>query len=464
MALFSAMALSGAMLAACETDSGGGTTGGGVGVQTAELGGGDAVVVDTHDWQSGTINVWSFTDEVPSMANKFKELNPDFPYDFNVTVVSDQDGAYEEAIDAALRGGGASMPHIYTAESAFVLKYTQGDAAGYTGTYKSLGIDVDNKIREADIAPFAYQVGMNNGEVVGLPYQATGGAYIYRRSIAIDTWGTDDPEVIKTKIGPGWDQFMLGAAELDKAGYSIVSGIGDVWHPLKDGAETGWINANGEFYLDPAREKLIDIAKELKDNNYMNDTQDWHGPWFADMKDEGIRPVLGYFGPAWLINYVMSGQEGIPIGDWAICEPTVGFTWGGTWIMTNKDTPDELKGGIASFIEWITLDSSDDGLQYMWANGTFDPTNPTKDTVSSGVVMSRSNGELEFLGGQNMFDVFVPAGKSAKGTHMTQYDRMINEWWIDQVRQYYSGNKSRDEAIQALKDQVADQLGFSAAD
>ncbi|MCK9601549.1 MAG: carbohydrate ABC transporter substrate-binding protein, partial [Sphaerochaeta sp.] len=34
------------------------------------------------------INLWSFTDEVPKMLEKYKELNPDFDYEINTTIIA----------------------------------------------------------------------------------------------------------------------------------------------------------------------------------------------------------------------------------------------------------------------------------------------------------------------------------------------------------------------------------------
>ena len=85
----------------------------------------------------------------------------------------------------------------------------------------------------------------------------------------------------------------------------------------------------------------------------------------------------------------------------------------------------------------------------------------TKDTVSSGVVMAKSNGTLDFLGGQNMFDYFVPANQFANGKNLTQYDETINQYWRDQVRQYAAGKKSRADAIKDFKQNVADNLGIN---
>lgn len=429
---------------------------------TNDKGSSDEVADDSDNSNVKIINLWSFTDEVPKMLEKYKELHPDFPYEINTTIIATTDGAYQPALDQALAAGGKDAPDIYCAEAAFVLKYTQGDAAQYAAPYKDLGIDVDTLIKEADIAQYTIDIGTNpDGEVVGLGYQSTGGAFIYRRSIAKDVWGTDDPAVIKDKIGPGWDKFFEAAEELKEKGYAIVSGDGDVWHAIENSSEKGWI-VDGKLYIDPAREEFLDISKRLKDNGYHNDTQDWTDAWYADMKDAGPKKVFGFFGPAWLINYVMAGNSGGTkpgegtYGDWAVCEPPVGFFWGGTWILANKDS--KVKEAVGDIIEWITLDSSETGLQYFWANGTLNGPGGTKDTVASNTVMEKSDGKLDFLGGQDMFEVFVSATQYATGKNKTQYDETINTFWRDQVREYTAGNKTREEAIADFKQQVADNL------
>ena len=279
-------------------------------------------------------------------------------------------------------------------------------------------------------------------------------------------WGTDDPATVSEKIGSGtgsWDKFYQAAADLSKKGSAIVSGDGDIWHAVENSSDRGWI-VDGKLNLDPKREEFLELSKKLKDNGYFNDTRDWQDAWFADMKGEGAKPVLGFFGPAWLINYTLAPNcggekpgEGT-YGDWAVCQSPIGFFWGGTWILANKDS--KVKEAVKDIIQWITLDSTKDGLQYMWANGTLNGEGGTKDAVASGKVMSMSDGSLDFLGGQNMFEVFVPANQYANGTNLTQYDENINTFWRDQVREYTSGNKTHEEAVKAFKQQVADNLAL----
>ena len=415
------------------------------------------------------INVMAFTDEVPKMVEKYIAMHPEENLEINTTIIATTDGAYQPALDAALKAGGAEAPDIYAAEAAFILKYAQGEAAGFAAAYEDLGIDM-SKVKSAEIAPYSVEIGTrpSDNKIVALGYQATGGAFIYRRSIAKDVWGTDDPATIKTKIGGGsgsWDQFWVAAAELKAKGYGIISGDGDLWHAVENSSATGWLTADGKLNIDPKREEFLDLSKKLMDNGWHSDSRDWQDSWFADMKPEG--KAFGFFGPAWLINYTIAPNCGDDeataehegsYGDWAICESPIGFFWGGTWILANKDT--QKKEAVANIIEWITLDDSETGLQYMWANGTFNGEGGTKDCVASGTVMAKSNGELEFLGGQDMFDVFVPANAFANGKNLTQYDESINSIWRDEVRNYTGGLKDRATALADFKKKVAEDLGI----
>ena len=424
---------------------------------------GEAAPAESGD---NVINLWSFTDEIPGMVEKFLESNPDFGYTVNTTIIATTDGAYQPALDQALAAGGKDAPDIYAAEAAFVLKYAQGDASGYAAAYEDLGIDVANELKEADIAQYTVDIGTRpaDGKLVALGYQATGGAFIYRRSIAKDTFGTDDPTEIANIIGAGtnsWDKFFEAAEALKAKGYGIISGDGDLWHAVENSSDAGWI-VDGKLTIDPKREAFLDLSKTLKDNDYHNDTQDWQEAWFADMAGVGEKGIFGFFGPAWLINYTLApncGGEAVgegTYGDWAVCAPPIGFFWGGTWVLANKDTT--KAEAVGKIIDWITLNSTEDGLQYKWANGTLNGEGGTKDCVASGTVMSKSNGELEFLGGQNMFDAFVPANSYANGKNLTQYDETINQYWRDAVRGYTSGDLSRDDAIALFKQNVADNL------
>ena len=106
------------------------------GGSSASSSGGDAAAQDTQQAASSgggsnVINLWSFTEEVPGMVEKYIETHPDFGYTVNTTVIATTEGAYQPALDQALQAGGAEQPDMYCAEAAFVLKYTKGDMSSY---------------------------------------------------------------------------------------------------------------------------------------------------------------------------------------------------------------------------------------------------------------------------------------------------------------------------------------------
>ncbi len=417
----------------------------------------------------GTIYVCSFTDEVPGMIQDYVANHPDFKYNVEVTVKATDGGAYDTYMANALSAGGETAPDIYAAEAAFVLKYTQGDMAEFAAPYSSFGItsaDVD----AAEIAPYTIDLGSNPaGELVALGYQSTGGCMIYRRSIANDVFGTDDPDAIAEKVGAGsgnWDAYWAAADEVKAKGYAMVSGQGDLWNVVEKSAATAWI-VDDKLNIDPAREEFMDISKKLCDNGYYNDTTAWQDAWFADMAGTGDKQVFSFFGPAWLINYTLGDNcggksvgEGT-FGDWAVCPSPVGFFWGGTWVIGSKKAAEDADkaAAVGEIIRYITVDTSEDGLQYKWANGMLNDAG-TKDSVASNVVMAKSNGEMAFLAGQNAFDVFVPANTYARGDNQSQYDEKINGLWTDQCSLYAHGEKSREDAIADFKTNVSEALGI----
>ena len=411
--------------------------------------------VPTYGWGPEVINLWSFTNEIPNMVSKYIQLNPGFgdQYTVKCTIVATDGGAYQQALDQALAAGGDKAPDMYAAEAAFILKYSQGDMAEYAAEYKDLGIDVDTKIKQAEIAQYTVDIGSRDGEVVALGYQATGGAMIYRASIAKAVFGTDDPDEIAKIVGGGsgnWDKFWDAAAQLKAKGYKVVAGGDDMWNVCEKSATQAWLDKSNNIVIDSKREAYLDIYKKLIDDDLSHDAGSWNEAWYAEMGGGSGANTFCFFGPAWLINYVMIGQAGNAYGDWRVCTPPVGFFWGGTWVLANKDT--DQASGVAELIEWITLDTSETGLQYLWANDMMG--NGAKDTVASAVVMGKSDGTLDFCGGQNVFPIFIAGNANATGKAMTQYDEDINLYFKDAASKYAHGDLERDAAIEQFKENV----------
>ena len=421
---------------------------------------------DVQEWESQykfgkgseTIKLWSYSSEASDIIEKFMEMNPDFgdKYTVEVTIFPADSGYYDTILDQALLAGENKAPDIFMAEAPVVTKYTQGEMSSYVATYKDLGIDVDNLIESADIANYVVDVGTRGKDVVALSYQATSGVMIYRASIAREVFGTDDPELIGKIMGSGsgnWDNFLSAAEVLKSKGYPIVAGLEDVWQAYQGYTSASWLDSDNQIVVSPEREQFFDLAKTLVENGYTDNANSWSEDWYKDMQNAD---AFCYFGPSWLINWViMSNCGGTKTGegtygDWRICEPPVSFFWGGNWVFANKFS--RQKEGIGEIIEWITLDTSETGLQYLWANDMMGYGAP--EAVISNTVLNKSAGEFSFCGGQDIFAVFTAANEHTYGKCITPYDGNINLYYIDMVKEYAYGRVSKDAAIEEFKDSV----------
>ena len=408
------------------------------------------------------INVWSFSADLAAIANTYVMLYPDFgeKYTINYYEYETYDGNYQTHLDQALVAGGDNAPDIYAVEYTFAAKYTQGDMSAYAAKYTDLGIDVELMIPDAEIAQYSVDVGTRDGDVVALSYQANSGAMIYRASIAEEVFGTSDPDEISAIVGGGsgnWDKFLEAAETLNDYGYSIVSGVPDIWQACATSNTDPWVVNGNDVFIAPEREAYLDVGKILYDEGYTNNTKIWYEEWYADMRDSNC---FCFFGPAWFLNYIMIGNcggysygEG-SFGDWRICVPPVGFFWGGSWLIANKDT--DMADGVAELLEWITLDTSDTGLQYLWANNLLGMGGT--DTVVSGVVMDKSYSEMDFLGGQDMFSVYRDCNDLATGKGVCQYDEVADLYFANEADCYFTGEYDKNRTLQEFYDLMYDNV------
>jgi len=407
------------------------------------------------------IRIYDAFGGLSELVDKFLELHPDFDYGIEFQELNYHPDPHRFLQDILQGKSDVEPPDIYMVDMYHAIAYTQGSASQYALPYEELGLDVDKLTKEAGIPRYVIDVGTNpEGKLVGLGYNSAAGAFVYRRSIARKVWGTDDPAVIRERIGPGWDKFFRAASDLAAKGYAVCSDISDLWTPVAMNSLQGWVR-DGKLVIDPRREAFLDYARKLVENNYTNRVQWWTAEWYEQVAGKGDRPIFGYLAPYWFISYVLmpyseSEADGQGLyGDWAVCDPPVDFFYGGTMILANKNT--RYKDGVAEFIRWLTLDTSRTGCQYLIASGEL--LKGLELPVSYTVMESMSR-KVDFLGGQDVFKAYLSAGKNAKGAGLSEYDEAIDNLWLTEVTAYAEGRKTREQALADFKRQVASQLGL----
>jgi multiple sugar transport system substrate-binding protein len=415
------------------------------------------------------LDVWSFTNEIETMAIAFEGKNPNV--DIVYTMVPMTAGEYQTKLLASM--GTADAPDVVALEAAFVKEYIESDFLADLGELLP--------VAEADKTyPFVIDVGTDNGITKAFAYQATPGALFYRRSLAKEYFGTDDPAEMQELLSDMDKVTEAAAIVKEKSGGNtyMVSSSGDFANPFYANRSQPWV-VDGKLVVDPMVQKYVDTAKIFRDEGYESQATQWTEGWFAGMndslRDAGGNPkqVFSYFLPTWGLPYVLAPNSAAAdgstdtAGDWAVIEGPRPYQWGGTWIgvLADSDQQELAK----QFVEFATLDQEN---LTNWATGVYtneylkaiDPEVPDDrmqaagDFVSSQVVVenivdSFDDSEMSaFLGGQNSYAGFAAAAPSVNAELMTGSDDAIQRALEDPLTQYLNGNMELDAMWAAWKD------------
>jgi len=391
------------------------------------------------------LTVWSFTDELGQMIeNYYKVAFPDVQLDYSMTPTEQ----FPSRLDPVLASG-RGAPDIFALESAFVRKYVE------SGLLLDL-TDVYERNRDK-LLRYPVDVGSYNGRVYGMSWQATPGAMFYRRSLAREYLGTDDPAVVQTYFND-LNSFLDTARllkERSDGSCVVVSSLGDLQNPFFSARRDPWV-VNGRLVVDPVLDQYLDISKTLHDNRWEGRVGQWSEGWFAGMKgelrDEAGNPieVFSYFLPTWGLHYVLKTNADNTAGDWAMIPGPVPYRWGGTWIGAWKDTknPEAAK----HLIEYLT---TNDNFLEAWANDT-------GDFVSNMRVVDRIKNDFRepFLGGQNHYAAFAEMAPGVDGRLTQGTDDVIQALFGEAVTAYVNGEKTKEVALRDFRQQVQSQIGI----
>lgn len=394
------------------------------------------------------LSVWSFTDEIEGYLDAegygYKTNHPNIEVDYTY-IPTDQ---FPSRLDTVLARG-KGVPDIIALEDYFVRKYVE---SGLLLPLDDLYEEVKNKM-----ADYPMKVGSYKGHVYAMTWQVIPGAMFYRRSYAKKYWGTDDPIEVQKKV-KDLDTLMATARELNiisKGKCKMVSTYEDLFKPYKGARKNPWI-VNDKLYIDPVMEKYMEMAKIFYDEELDARTSQWAERWYAGMNDtlvddNGKRlEVMAYFLPNWGLHYVLMTDAYRTSGDWAMCAGPTSWRWGGTWIAAYKGTknPEAAKEMIRylatddEFLESMALASGD-------VIGNFNVQNKIKNRFSE-----------PYLKGQNHYAMFCELSKTVDGSLTQGTDQQIEALWSEAVSEYVWGEKTKKEALQAFREQVAVTMGY----
>ena len=401
--------------------------------------------------QGKVLNIWCWNDEFQGRFNNYYPEVASIAEDKSTTTLKDgtvvkwtinanENNNYQNKLDEALLNQDSAADDdkvdIFLIEADYALKYVDSDYA--------LDVKADIGLTDADLAG---QYQYTKDIVSGTTWQATPGLFAYRRSIAKEVLGTDDPTEVQSHLSD-WDKFNEVAAQAYAKGYKMLSGFDDAYRTFSNNVDAPWVDGT-TVKVDPNIMKWVDQTKEYTDKGYNNKSSLWDSQWAADQGPSG--KVFGFFYSTWGINFTLLGNSlETPVaeggkeevgngiyGDYAVCEGPQPYYWGGTWICAAAGT--DNTDIIRDVMQKLTCDEA---IMKQITLDTQDYTNNEKAMEE----IANSDYASDFLGGQNHIALFAEAAKKIDMSNAGPYDQGLNESFQTAFKDYFTGTVDEDTA------------------
>ena len=419
----------------------------------------------TEGWGADKkIYAWSWDDDFQKKLSVVLDKYPQYKdfVEFNILGVGGTSTQYKEGIKNGLTSD--KYPSLIPADNDVAKYFSEDD--NITLNLADIGLTAD--IYKETSYTWAVDYGTYNGNLKAVTWQGCPGTIFYRRDIAKDVFGTDDPTEIQKKLA-NWDEFFKAADELKAKGYSITAGYQSIKYAIWDGQTQPWVKDDGSkesLNLDSAVDNYLNYAKKLADGGYTQNANMWaDSAWYANMDDSG--KVFCYFGCPWFIGVMTGGKKeddgtvvakGATNGNWAACVGPQAYHWGGTYVAVGKDTPNKE---LCAFLLYELACDPEIGVEIVNKYGDCVNNKVANEKLKNGALDKENNAAVKFLGGQDIISVWMDAEDSLNLSNSTYFDADIKNYIDNATNAYVAGTyKSIDEAKEKIAEQAKTELGL----
>jgi len=403
--------------------------------------------VKLSESEGKVLTIYAWNDEWKKFFEKYYKV-PD-GITVNWVINPSENGVYQQKLDDALlnqdKAAADDKIDIFLAEADYILKYVDSD---YTKNVKDIGFSNASTV-------YSYTVDActdSNGVQKGMSFQCCPAGLIYRRSIAKDVLGTDDPAQVQEALS-SWEKFDEVAAKAKEKGYYMTPSFAETYRTFSNNVSSKWVDDGGNVSVDPQIKAWIKQAKNYMDNGYTLEAGIWDDEKNAHMFKDG--KAMCFFGPAWYYNFSMGNVkdqkkdekgnvidetygERNTMGDWGLINGPQSYFWGGTWLLAGAQTDNpELVCDIMNAFQ-----SNEKILKQMVEiDSQFVNNSAINDSYTSNPDFGN-----EMLGGQNDWAVFAEGAKNIQLKYSTAYDQLLNEKLQDNMKDYFKGTVDLDTA------------------
>ena len=384
--------------------------------------------------QGKVFNIYAWNEEFKGFFEKYYTVPEGVTVNW---IINPSDGGvYQQKLDEALFNQATAADDdkvdMFLAEADYIGKYVDSE---YTMGIDPIGFQNADTMYEYTIKAASDA----NGVCKGVSFQCCPSALIYRRSIAKDVLGTDDPDEVQAKLD-SWDKFEAVAADAKAKGYYMTASFAETYRTFSNNCTMPWVDADMNLQFDPMIEAWIDQTDKFIQNGYTLDCGIWDDEKNQQMFADG--KTMCFFGPAWYFNFCMGNAQDPEkgcFGDWAICEGPMAHFWGGTWLLAAAGSDNTAM--LKDIFETFTV--NEDVCSKLVENEKQFPNN-------TNVVEKFANDPTygsEFLGGQNDILAFSKLTGNIKWENHTNYDQLLNENLQSCLQEYFKGSVDKETAL-----------------
>ena len=378
-----------------------------------------------------TFVVWTLAADLEDFAKHYEE---ETGTKVDVTVIAPAD--YPTKINTTL-GSRNKDVDIIVGEPQMLMDFYD---AGFFADLSEFDSAASEKLVD-----YVYEAGKDeDGVLRALSYQVTPGSVIYRRDLAKEVFGTDDPAVIGEKFS-SYDAIVETAKQLDAAGYSIFGDTGAMrWFANADEA---WVK-DGKLQMTDSRLDYMDAAVELYQNKYVAFATEWSAAWYASMAGElpkndtsgeatsETTQVFSYVMPSWGALVIRDNAKDNK-GKFGVAKGICSFFGGGTFIGVNEfsDNQEEAK----KFVEFCTL--NEDVAQWWLEESDGD------NVAIKSVLEANKDYENPSFGNQKTYEFFAQEASAVDYSLITRYDTAIGDTFGQAIESIQKGEKDKETAL-----------------
>ena len=377
---------------------------------------------------SKVLKFYAWNEEFKGFFEKYYTVPEGYTVEWVIT--PSDNGGYQDKLDTDLLNG--EQVDMFLAEADYIQKYADSD---YTADITAAGVTDFSNAYEYTVKAASDA----NGVVKGVSFQCCPSALIYRRSIAKDVLGTDDPAEVQALLD-SWEKFEAVADQAKEKGYYMTASFAETYRPFSNNCTTAWVDEENNLVFDAQNEAWIAQTEKFIEKEETLTAGIWDQEKNDQMFAEG--KTMCFFGPAWYFNFCMGNAQDAEkgcSGDWAICEGPAAHFWGGTWLMMPAGTQNaEIVADVMN-----TFINNEEVCSALVANEAQFSNNKA---VNAKFAADESYGSA-FLGGQNDVAVFAGMTDNIKWENHTIYDQLLNEGLQTYMQEYFKGTVDKETAL-----------------